>query len=331
MFTMNVPSGETFDIKLSHGSDAWQFAATPSQEPDGTLRFSADLSHNGSPFSHPVLLAKANEPAGIKIGEQSADGSFKGFEARVTMSAHSSAPAASGLPTQHATYRSISRIPYPAAQAKAGVGGTVFVLAHIAVDGHVVSTGLKSGPGNSADVYPLVAAALQGVQGWTFHPAQKGGKPVPSDEIVPIVFMGAQPLNALKIEGELDPIEVASTSPLQTADDYSGPSENVDFRKMHPPKYPLAAIKAKQTGHIVLKVLVSSTGEPESAEVYEAKPAEASQAFADSSIAAVMQWRFNPGTRDGAPVAGYVLIPFDYNITDDDDDKAPAAKASDNS
>jgi len=206
----------------------------------------------------------------------------------------------------------------------------VFVLAHIAVDGHVVSTGLKSGPGNSADVYPLVTAALQGVQAWTFNPAQKDGKPVPSDEIVPIVFIGAQPLNVLKVDGELDPIEVASTSPLQAADDYSGPSENVDFRRMHPPKYPLAAIKARQTGRIVLKVLVSSAGEPESAEVYEAKPTEASQAFADSSIAAVMQWRFNPGMRDGAPVAGYVLVPFEYNITEDDDNNKLAPTANDN-
>jgi TonB family protein len=88
---------------------------------------------------------------------------------------------------------------------------------------------------------------------------------------------------------------------------------------MHPPKYPIAAIAAKQTGHIVLKVLVSAAGEPESAEVNEAKPPEAEQAFADSSIAAVMQWRFNPGMKDGEPVPGYVLIPFEYNLTDDDE------------
>ena len=330
VFTMNVPPGHAFDIKLRNGSDVWQFAATPEREPDGTLRLSADLSHNGAAVGHPVLLAKANEPAGVRIGDESADGGFKGFEARITMASYDATPVATGAPRQHATYRSITRIPYPAAQAKAGVGGTVFVLAHIAADGHVVSTGLKSGPGNGADVYPLITAALQGVQGWTFNPAQKDGKPVPSDEIVPIVFMGAQPLNVLKVDGELDPIEVASTSPLRAADDYSGPSENVDFRRMHPPKYPLAAIKARQTGHIVLKVLVSAAGEPESAEVYEATPAEAAQAFADSSIAAAMQWRFNPGMRDGAPVAGYVLIPFDYNITDDDADKKPAAKANDN-
>ena len=324
-FTMNVRPGHAFDIKLRNGSDAWELVATPEREPDGTLRLSADLSHNGAAVGHPVLLVKANEPAGIRIGDESADGGFKGFEARITMASSDADPVVLGAPGQHATYRSITRIPYPAAQAKAGIGGTVLVLAHIAVDGHVVSTGLKSGPGNGADVYPLVTAALQGVQGWTFNPAMKDGKPVPSDEIVPIVFIGAQPLNALKVDGELDPIEVTSTSPLQAADDYSGPSENIDFRRMHPPKYPLAAIKARQTGHIVLKVLVSSTGEPESAEVYEAQPAEAAQAFADSSIAAAMQWRFKPGMRDGAPVAGYVLVPFDYNITEDDDDRKAAA------
>jgi TonB family protein len=195
----------------------------------------------------------------------------------------------------------------------------VFVVAHIAVDGHVVSTGLKSGPGNSPDVYPLVTAALQGVQGWTFNPAEKDGRAVASDEIVPVVFKGAQPLNVLSMGGQLDPIEVASSNAVLANGDYAGPTENVDYRRLQPPRYPTAALQAHQTGRIVLKVLVSAAGEPESAEVYEAKPAEAAQAFADSSIATVMQWRFNPGMKDGEPVPGYVLIPFDYNMTDEDE------------
>ena len=328
-FSFGMPAGKTFNFTVHNSSDTWQITATPSAL-GNELQIDATISHNGAQVAQPILICKDGEPSAIRIGEEGADGSFKGFEAQVTMARSiAMTDAASGL-DHHATYRSIKRIAYPAAQAKAGVGGTVFVLAHIAVDGHVVSTGVQSGPGNTADVFPLVTAALQGVQGWSFNPAQKDGKPVPSDEIVPIVFKGAQPLNVLKVDGELDPIEVESAIAVAAADDYSGPTENVDFRRMHPPKYPLAAIKARQTGHIVLKMLVSAAGEPESAEVYEAKPAEAAQVFGDSAIATAMQWRFNPGMRDGKPVAGYVLVPFDYNITDDDD-KKPASKSSDNS
>ncbi len=311
-FNFALPSGKPFSFTLRKGSETWLIAATSTTLGDGELQLSADISHNGSAFSHPMIVAKNGEAAAISIGEQKSGGAFIGFEAQVTMTRAVTTPGGGSVVDKHATYRSIKRIPYPEAQAKAGIGGTVFVVAHIAVDGHVVSTGLKSGPGNSPDVYPLVTAALQGVQGWTFNPAEKDGRAVASDEIVPVVFKGAQPLNVLSMGGQLDPIEIESTNAVLANGDYAGPTENVDYRRLQPPRYPTAALQAHQTGRIVLKVLVSAAGEPESAEVYEAKPAEAAQAFADSSIAAVMQWRFNPGMKDGEPVPGYVLIPFDY-------------------
>ena len=332
-FTMNTTPGARFTFGLSKGSESWRIAATPEREPNGTLKLSTDLTHNGAVVSHPVLLAKESEPAGIKIGEQAADGSFKGFEAQITMLSSPIVPTAEiANPGQHASYRSISRIEYPAAQAKAGIGGTVFVIAHVAVDGHVVSTSLKAGPGNTPDVSPLVSAALAGVQRWTFNPAQRNGKPVPSDEIVPVVFEAPNQRNSnISIPGALDGITVhipQSTADAVPAD--SAPNEDVHFRMSRPPKYPLAAIKAHQMGKIVLKVLVSETGEPVSAEVDSATPPEAEAIFADASIAATMQWRFNPGLRDGKPYAGYVLVPFTYSLTDDDDKPAAPSSAKDN-
>src|SRR5262249_40598371 len=147
--------------------ESWRIVGTPEQQSDGTLKLSTELSHNGAAFSHPVLLTTASKPAGIKIGEESADGSFKGFEAQVTMAASPAAPQVGVAdPAHHASYRSISRIEYPEAQVKSRTGGTVLVVAHVAVDGHVVSTSLKAGPGNAPDVSPLVTAALAGVQRW---------------------------------------------------------------------------------------------------------------------------------------------------------------------
>jgi bla regulator protein BlaR1 len=330
-FTMNLPSGHAFNIKLSRGSDVWQIAATPEATADGTLRFAADLSHNGADFGHPLLLAKANEPAGIKIGEESAEGSFKGFEAQITMtSAPSALQASTADPAPHATYRSISRIDYPAAQAKAGIGGIVFVVAHVASDGHVVSTSLKAGPGNSPDVSPLVTAALAGVQRWKFNPAQRDGKPMPSDEIVPVVFEGPNRANTANVPGALEAISVrVPQSTAEAAPIDQAPNEDVNFRMSRPPKYPTAAIKAHQSGKIVLKVLISESGEPLSAAVETATPPEAEAIFADDSISAVMQWRFNPGLRDGKPYEGYALVPFTYSLTDDDEESA-SPQADDN-
>ncbi len=329
-FTMSVASGHAFDIALSKGSEAWRIVATPEAQPDGTLRLAANLTHNGAVVGHPALLTKASEPAGIKIGKQSADGSFRGFEAQITMA---STPSASQAvkPGSHASYRSITRIEYPAAQAKTNTGGTVFVIAHVAVDGHVVSTSLKAGPGNTPDVSPLVTAALAGVQRWTFNPAQRDGKPVPSDEIVPVSFEAMNQRNRfVAIPGALDAISIRS--PQATADaeqvDHA-PNEDIQFRASRPPKYPVAVIKAHQSGKIVLKVLISEAGEPLSASIESATPPEAEAAFADASISAVMNWRFNPGMHDGKPYEGYALVPFTYSLTDDDNDSAEPSATDD--
>jgi len=318
-FSFVMQSGKPFSFTLSKGSESWVIAATASTVGDNEVQLATDISHNGANYARPMVVSRNGEAAAIKIGEEKDNGAFIGFEAQVTMTRAVTTPGGGGSKVdKHAAYRSITRIPYPAAQAKAGIGGTVFVLAHIGVDGRVVSTGIKSSPGDTPDVSPLVTAALQGVQGWTFNPAQKDGKAVASDEIVPVVFKGSQPLNVLSMGGQLDPIEIESTNAVLAVGNYEEPSENVDYRKLHPPRYPLAALQAHQSGRITLKVLVSAAGEPESAEVYNAEPSEASQAFADSSIAAVMQWRFNPGMKDGEPVPGYVLIPFTYSVTDDE-------------
>jgi TonB family protein len=131
--------------------------------------------------------------------------------------------------------------------------------------------------------------------------------------------------------GTLDGIEVNIPTVAGESTSDRAPNEDVQFRMSHPPKYPMSAIKAHQSGKIVLKVLVSETGEPISAEVNEADPPEAASIFADASIAATMQWRFNPGLRDGKPYAGYVLVPFTYTLTDDDEDDnaAPPVDAND--
>ncbi len=320
-FTMNVPSGSSFTMGFTKDAESWRIIGTAEREPDGKLQFTADLSHNGASVGVPRMLTEQSEPGAFRIGEDAADGSFRGVEAQITMVSTPAEPPASAAKPSHASYRSITRIEYPAAQARSGTGGTVFVIAHVAADGHVVSTSLKAGPGSAPDVYPLVTAALAGVQRWTFNPAQRDGVAVSSDEIVPIVFEAPnQRNNKASMPDALDAITVRI--PLATADAPSedhGPNENVQFRMSRPPKYPQSAIRAHQSGKIVLKVLVSATGEPVSAEVNEATPPEAEAIFADASISAVMQWRFNPGLHDGKPFEGYVLVPFTYSLTDDDE------------
>lgn len=94
-------------------------------------------------------------------------------------------------------------------------------------------------------------------------------------------------------------------------------SENPTFRSMQPPHYPKAALDAHQQGRVVLQVHVDERGNPQAAQVAQSDPAQAANVFSDASIAAAMQWRYNPATIDGEPAAGDVAVPIDYVLVDD--------------
>lgn len=91
-------------------------------------------------------------------------------------------------------------------------------------------------------------------------------------------------------------------------------SEDISYRVNYPPVYPQAAISARQSGHVDLRVAVDADGHPLSASVARADPPEAAAAFGDASIAAVMKWSFNPALERGQPVAGEVLVPIDFRV-----------------
>lgn len=216
-----------------------------------------------------------------------------------------------------ATYRSINRISYPAMQAASGAEGTVFIVAHVGADGKVVSARVQNAFGAPADVAAFARVALDGVQNWTFNPAHKNGEAISGDALVPVIFSDTDKISDELPENALNAIHVRTPSYKVAATEDKPPSENVEFRRMKPPRYPPAAIAAKQSGKIVLKVLVDKTGVPQSAEVFKSEPPEADQIFAGSSIAAAMQWMFTPGIRDGKPQGGYVLVPFTYSLRQD--------------
>ena len=95
-------------------------------------------------------------------------------------------------------------------------------------------------------------------------------------------------------------------------------TENLSYRRMYPPEYPQAAFDAHQSGKLVLKVQVDENGNARFAEVEKADPPEARTVFAQASIAAVMQWKYNPAIMNGKPVSGWARVPIDFSLVDDD-------------
>jgi len=104
------------------------------------------------------------------------------------------------------------------------------------------------------------------------------------------------------------------------------PTENLEFRKVLPPRYPPEAVKANMQGKVMLKVQIDAEGVPLGTEVVSVEPKEAN-VLADASIAAAMSWRYKPGMTDGKPVGGFVLVPVDFALRDDEMHATPPSSA----
>lgn len=74
------------------------------------------------------------------------------------------------------------------------------------------------------------------------------------------------------------------------------------------PVYPERALKERVRGAVVLKVQVSEAGVPLNADVEKGVRADIDKA----AIAAALQWRFDPATRDGRPVRGVASVRFSF-------------------
>jgi TonB family protein len=75
--------------------------------------------------------------------------------------------------------------------------------------------------------------------------------------------------------------------------------------------YPVEAEKEKLQGEVVLKIVVSETGDVESTEVVSGHPV-----LANAAISAVKKWKFQPFIRDGKPRKVSTKLPFDFAFSD---------------
>ena len=233
------------------------------------------------------------------------------------------AKSASSSNATPASYRKISRIAYP---EKTAVAGYCVVVVTLGLDATGVITGRK-GITTHGNINPMSMCLRWAEQttasimraGWTFEPAKLDGKAVAGEAIVPLVFT-AHPndfFDASPIPTDaLDAIRISAEPAKSATAQNSGASEDTTYRSTTAPVYPIAAIQAKQQGKIVLQVKVDAVGNPVSAKVYKAEPPEVEATFAQTSIDAVMRWKFNPAEKDGKKVSGDVLVPFTYSLTE---------------
>jgi len=327
---LGLRAGEPFSLAVERPGESWELDGNASPGGGNTISLDGVLKHNGTLVGSPKLIVHDGEPAGIRIGEELPGGTFKGFAAQITLAradsgdpaakapAHASGTAApaSAAGDSRASYRSMRRIAYPAAQIAAKIEGVVYVKVHIGTSGDVTSASADRFEPDTAAA--LADAATGGVRMWRFNPAERSGAAVESDEIIPVVFALHPDAVRKTSGGTLDAIRVSPPDkPVATSADRP-PTEDVTFRNMHPPKYPEEAVRNKQSAELMFKVLVDEHGVPQSVDIEQSDPPAAEKVFAQASIDAIMQWRFNPAIKDGKPHDGYVQVPITFSLKDMD-------------
>ena len=89
-------------------------------------------------------------------------------------------------------------------------------------------------------------------------------------------------------------------------------TQNLSYNTRVPPRYPEDAIKNKQQGTVILKVLVGADGIPLKVDVDPATQAAPSLIKAAIDVAA--QWHFNPVIKNGKPVVSYAKVPINFSL-----------------
>lgn len=126
-------------------------------------------------------------------------------------------------------------------------------------------------------------------------------KPVPVEEETPKLVETAPP-----------PPPTAEAAPAAPA---PGPAASGNSQPMPiagqspPPAYPPAALRAGESGTVVVRVEVDATGYPNNATLVQRS---GSRALDRAAMEAVRRWRFTPAQNNGQPVPGSIEVPFDF-------------------
>jgi periplasmic protein TonB len=143
-------------------------------------------------------------------------------------------------------------------------------------------------------------------------------KPIPASMLAPTKSVSKTDTPALTANSsnaqETSTASTAAAAP-STASGKAGspsviePSADADYLKNPPPAYPRASRRLGEQGTVIVRVLISTQGLPEKAEV------RTSSGFArldQAALEAVQRWRFVPGRRSGTPEAMWFNIPVRF-------------------
>ena len=131
-------------------------------------------------------------------------------------------------------------------------------------------------------------------------------QPVPRPAPVqPVITQDVTPMSTPAVEAPPEP------GPVEAGPAETTPSALAYSRRTAVP-YPRESVRDKEEGTVVLRVLVGVDGVPQEIEIARSS---GHPRLDRQARASVMKWRFEPGTRNGQPIAAYGLVPIAFNLT----------------
>ena len=148
----------------------------------------------------------------------------------------------------------------------------------------------------------------------------------PLHKLVITILLGCAPLYAQNGSSASQPGD-SSVQPNQSSlpasetnkkapADQATPSSSENSTKLEAIKtvkasYPYEAREKQLQGQVWVKILISETGDVESAEIVSGDPV-----FADAAVKAVKQWKFKPFLKNGQPVKVSTKLPFNFAFSE---------------
>jgi TonB family protein len=187
---------------------------------------------------------------------------------------------------------------YTADALRAGIGGDVFLEAVVEADGTVgavrVTHSLDSG---------LDRQAQAALKQWLFEPAMRDGQPV---AVVVTVIVSFRPGDREEAPGTA----LSVRGPYLTEGVKTPGLVNPVLVHQVEPKYTADAMRAKIAGDVTVRAVVGTDGAVQRAWVVQSLDDQLDA----QAVAAAKQWRFQPATLNGQPVASVVTLILAFHL-----------------
>ncbi|MBC7369796.1 MAG: TonB family protein [Undibacterium sp.] len=191
---------------------------------------------------------------------------------------------------------------YPTAMRRAGASGGAMIRYVVDTEGKV-----RDARAIEAAHPDFAAAAVESVSGWKFKPGMKNGRPVNTRMQAPINFSQNSVDSTADYKAAPASIPAADIVPLESLDQ----KPVITFQKR--PNYPFTMRRNGIAGSAVVDFIVDAQGN-----VQGATPVESThEDFGPAAAAAVAQWKYRPGLKNGRAVATRMRSPLVFTLNEE--------------